>query len=123
MKAIALPMSRPDISEPLSEHLGKAKWLLVWREDGGHSFIRNEGLNGRWVAERLAQEGCTQLIAQRAGAGALEHLKAAQIRVYQADPGATAAELLALLLDGKLKEMTFPAPEHLPLGASCGKLH
>jgi len=126
MTTLAFALSHDRLEAPLAEHFGKCKWLAVLRPGAAPRFLRNEGLNGRWVAEALAAAGVTDVVAGHMGGGAFRHLAGAGLRVWQASPaGATAAELAARHLAGQLAPMTAPPPhEHGGEGhGGCGCGH
>jgi predicted Fe-Mo cluster-binding NifX family protein len=129
MTRLAFPLSHDRLDAPLSEHFGKCKWLGLAEAGAAPRFLRNEGLNGRWVAEALAAAGVTDVVAGHMGGGALAHLQTAGLRAWQASPaGATAAALAEAFAAGQLAPMTAPPPhEHGPDGpdghGGCGCQH
>lgn len=126
MARLGLPLSHDRLDAPLSEHFGKCKWLAVAEAGAPPRFLRNEGLNGRWVAEALAAAGVTDVVAGHLGGGAFRHLAEAGIRVWAADPAAaTAAGQAEAFAAGRLSPMPPPpAPEHGPGGhGGCGCGH
>lgn len=126
MTRLAFPLSQDRLDAPLSEHFGKCQWLGVLEPGAPPRFLRNEGLNGRWVAEALACVGVTDVVVGHLGGGAYRHLAEAGIRVWAASPvGATATELAAQFAAGALSPMAAPPPlDHGPGGhGSCGCSH
>lgn len=117
MAKIGMTLSRERLEDPLAQHFGKAKWLVVWDSAGGAQFIPNQGLNGRWVAETFAAAGCTLVVASHLGPGALAHLRAAGIRVLEGRPDAPALELARLAEAGELPDLLEAAPH--PSGSGC----
>ncbi len=115
MRTVALAMSHQDLDHAPSQHFGKAKWVLLVREGAEPRFLRNEGLNGRYVAELLAREGCTDVILLHAGEGALHHLKAANLRLWQALPELPARAQLERLSTNLLAPYQ-PPLQQLPRG-------
>ncbi len=108
---LAFPLSHDRLDAPLSEHFGKCKWLGVLEPGAPPRFLRNEGLNGRWVAEALACVGVTDVVVGHLGGGAFRHLAEAGLRVWAASPaGATAAELAERHAAGALAPMAAPPP-------------
>jgi predicted Fe-Mo cluster-binding NifX family protein len=119
MAKIGMTLSRDRLEDPLAQHFGKAKWLLVWDSAGGAQFIPNQGLNGRWVAETFAAAGCTLVVANHLGPGALVHLREAGIRVLEGAPDKAAVELARLADKGELPDLLGASPH--PAGSSgCG---
>lgn len=126
MPRLGLPLSHDRLDAPLSEHFGKCKWLGVHEAGQPPRFLRNEGLNGRWVAEGLAAAGVTDVVAGHLGGGAFRHLAEVGIRVWAADPAAaTAAAQAEAFAAGRLARMPAPAaPEQGPAGhGGCGCSH
>jgi predicted Fe-Mo cluster-binding NifX family protein len=118
---LGFALSHDRLDAPLSEHFGKARWLAVAEAGAPARFLRNEGLNGRWVAEALAAAGVTDVVAGHMGGGAFRHLVAAGLRVWQAAPeGATAAELAARFAAGAFAPMTSPPAHEHGSGSSGG---
>jgi len=94
MARLGFPLSHDRLDAPLSEHFGRCKWLGVVEAGAPPRFLRNEGLNGRWVAEALAAAGVTDVVAGHLGGGAHRHLAEVGIRVWAGEPAeATAARL------------------------------
>lgn len=122
MPRLALPLSHDRLDAPLSGHFGKCKWLAVVEPGQPARFLRNEGLNGRWVAEALAAAGVTDVVAGHLGAGAWRHLADAGIRCWAAAQAApTAAAQAEAFRAGALTPMAPPAPgEHGQGGCGCG---
>jgi predicted Fe-Mo cluster-binding NifX family protein len=126
MTRLAFPLSHDRLDAPLSEHFGKCKWLGVAEAGAAPRFIRNEGLNGRWVAEALAGAGVTDVVAGHLGGGAYRHLAEVGIRIWAGEPAeATVAQLTELFAAGKLAPMPSPPPpDHGPGGhGGCGCQH
>jgi len=121
MAKIGMTLSRESVEDPLAQHFGKAKWLLVWDSAGPARFIPNQGLNGRWVAEAFAAAGCSLVVASHLGSGALEHLRQAGIRVLEGAPEMPASELARRAEAGQLREL-LEAPPH-PSGSGCCGQH
>ena len=99
---IGMTLSRDDLDAQPAQHFGKAKWLLVLDGERGE-FVRNEGLNGRWVASAFASRGCTDIIADHLGPGAHAHVNEAGMRVWKGEPGQSARELAKALAEGRLQ--------------------
>jgi predicted Fe-Mo cluster-binding NifX family protein len=123
MTTVALPMSHDRLDAPLSDHFGKAKWLAVVDEAGQARFLRNEGLNGRWVAQALAAAGVTDVVAAHMGGGAFGHLGEAGLRAWAAAPGETAEAQLRAFREGRLARLEAPPPHGDHHGAGCGCGH
>jgi predicted Fe-Mo cluster-binding NifX family protein len=105
MARIGMTVSRPDPDAPLAGHFGKARWLLVVEAPDRFELLRNEGLDGRSVAEVFASHGCTDVIALRMGWGAYAHVTAAGMRVWEGDAGVTARVLAERLAHGALQPL------------------
>ncbi len=90
---------------PLAEHFGKAKWLLVVDGAGRCEFFRNEGLDGRSVAQAFAVRECTDVVVDRLGPGAYAHVRAAGMHVWKGLPGESARALARALEDGRLRPL------------------
>lgn len=125
MVRLALPVSRDRLDAPLSGHFGKCPWLAVVEAGAPPRFLRNEGLNGRWVAEALSAAGVTDVVAGHMGGGAFRHLEAAGLRAWQAEPtGATAAELVEASSAGRLARLAAPPDDGPGQGhGGCGCRH
>jgi len=126
MARLGFPLSHDRLDAPLSEHFGRCKWLGVVEAGAPPRFLRNEGLNGRWVAEALAAAGVTDVVAGHLGGGAHRHLAEVGIRVWAGEPAeATAARLAELFAAGTLAPMPAPPPAgHGPGGhGGCGCEH
>lgn len=101
---IGMTLSHADLDTPLAEHFGKAKWLAV--VDGERcELFRNAGLDGRSVAEDFARRGCTDVVADHLGPGAHAHVTAAGMRIWKAEPGASARALAKALEEGRLRPL------------------
>lgn len=105
MAKIGMPVSRMDHDAPAAEHFGKAKWLLVVEPPDRFEFVRNTGLDGRWVAEALAARGCTDVVARHMGPGAHAHVLAAGMRAWQADETVTGRHVAERLAAGALSPL------------------
>ena len=110
MSRIGMPLSLDRLDAPLSAHFGKAKWLAVLEAGAAPRFVRNEGLDGRWVAQALALAGVTDVVAGHMGGGAFGHLAAAGLRVWQGDATTPAGELARRCVAGELPPFEAPAP-------------
>lgn len=106
-----MPLTRDHLGARLAPHLGKARWLAVLDDDGRARMTRNVGLSGRWVVERFAAAGVTDVVAEHVGPGAWNALAQAGIRVWRGPPGVPASALASLLLDGRLELLPRPDPE------------
>ncbi len=115
---IGMTVSRDRLEFPIAGHFGKAKWLLVYEGSGQARFLPNTGLNGAFVADVLAAEGCTDVIALQLGPGAFNHLRAKGLRIWQAEEPEPPAALAKKLAAGELKELT-DAPPHGHAGGHC----
>ncbi len=100
---IGMTLSRADLDAPLAEHFGKAQWLLVVDQPGQCQLVRNEGLDGRSVAEAFASRGCTDVIALHLGPGAHARASAAGMRVWRGHAGVSARALARALEQGALR--------------------
>lgn len=128
MGRIGVMMSVDRAQGRMSQHFGKAKWFMVSdTENAIAEFVRNEGLNGRSVAEIAVRQGCTDVIVVDIGDGALEHLQSAHIRAWAAPGLVTGQEALQLFAHGQLSLVPAArAPERRGrrhgngVGRSCG---
>ena len=111
MAKVGLTLSRADMTAPVAEHFGKAKWLLVVESPERCTFSRNVGLNGRSVVEELASRGCTDLVARRMGPGAYARATPAGMRVWEAGEAVTARDAVDRLAARTLRPLA-PASEH-----------
>jgi predicted Fe-Mo cluster-binding NifX family protein len=109
---IGMTMSRTDLDAPPAEHFGKARWLLVAEDAVRCDFVRNEGLDGRSVAEVFAARGCTDVIVRNLGPGAYAHVTAAGIRVWHAEEGESARALVQSLREGRLRPLAPGEAKH-----------
>lgn len=123
MAKIGMTMSRNRVEEPIAQHFGKAKWLLVYDTEGPPRFIPNEGLNGHWVARQFAAAGVAAVVATHLGPGALAYLRAARIPVLAGSPSASAAALAKEAAEGKLQALSEAALEGGGHGHGCGCHH
>ncbi len=123
MPRLGLPLSHDRLDAPLSGHFGKCKWLAVVEAGQPPRFLRNEGLNGRWVAQALAAAGVTDVVAGHLGGGTWRHLAEAGIRAWAADPeGADAATLAEAFAAGRLAPLPEPPAGEAGHGG-CGCHH
>jgi predicted Fe-Mo cluster-binding NifX family protein len=118
MGKIAVAMSSESASAPLSEHFGKAEWIMLVDEQGVQSFMQNEGSNGRGTAEILLQNGCTDAIFTGIGGGALVTLKAAGIKGWAATKGVSGERALELFARHALRAVEVPIG-HKESGGGC----
>jgi predicted Fe-Mo cluster-binding NifX family protein len=118
MSKIALMTLLNREDSALSPHFGKAKWILVRdMEQGSSKFIQNHGLNGKTVVEELLREGCTDVICNEIGEGAVENLKRAQIHGWLAAADIPAPRLVEMLVAGSLQPVS-ATKQH---GEGCGQ--
>jgi predicted Fe-Mo cluster-binding NifX family protein len=102
---LALLLNRPD--SPLSPHFGMAKWIGIHETEAGRTeFVANVDLNGRATVDLLRQYGCTDVICQHIGEGALHLLQSSGIRVWLGTAGVPLNKLVEELLAGKLAPAT-----------------
>lgn len=100
---IGFTLLKEQKDSPLSQHFGKAKWLgILDSATGEMQFVRNTGLNGRFVADQFDEAGVTHAVFANIGAPALEHLKRYGIRAYRGDAGVPAPALAERLEAGTL---------------------
>ena len=100
-------------TSPLSQHFGKAKWVMVSdTETGASEFEQNHGLNGHAIVDVLVRHQCDDVIFAEIGPGALSHLQKAQIRGWFAPQNVPAPELLEKLRRGELRRAVEPSPGH-----------
>lgn len=76
-------VSRDSLDAPLASTFGKAKWLLLWDDEGRAEFRRNETLSGGSVAGAIAASGCRDVVAAHLGDKACAHLRALGIRPWK----------------------------------------
>ena len=100
---IGMTLSRDHLDAPLAEHFGKAKWLLVMDYPHRWEFVRNQGLDGRSVAEAFAARGCTDVIVRHLGPGAYSHVTAAGMKVWQGEGDQNVLALVDALRGGRLR--------------------
>ncbi len=100
---IGFTLLKDQKDSPLSGHFGKAKWLGIFDSSTGEmQFVRNTGLNGRFVADCFDEAGCTHAVFTNIGAPALEHLKRYGIRAYRGEPDVPAPALAERVENGEL---------------------
>lgn len=104
-----MPVSSIDPDAPPAERFGKAKWLLVVESADRFELVRNEGLDGRWVADALAKRGCTDVVARHMGPSAWAHVVAAGMRAWQADDLVNGRNVADRLAAGALNPLV-PGP-------------
>lgn len=121
MGKVAVMMSEAQADAPMSEHFGKAEWILmVEGAAGGPEFVANEAANGRGAAETLVAQGCTDAIFAGIGGGALGRLKAAGIKGWAAPKGISGMRALELFAQGGLREVEVPLGMGHEGGCCCG---
>jgi predicted Fe-Mo cluster-binding NifX family protein len=99
---IGLPLLKDSLDSPLSQHFGKAKWLLVYQSPERYQFLRNTGLSGHFVVQALVGAGCTDVVILHAGSGAWGHLQQGGVRTWLGEPGVPARDLVRRLEEGGL---------------------
>lgn len=114
-------MSCDQADGAMSLHFGKAKWVMVVDPASRTAeFARNEGLNGRSVADLLIRRGCTDVILVDIGDGALAGLQAANIRAWAVPGRVTGSEALGLFAEGKIPRVpAAPAAAGAGQGRGC----
>ncbi len=117
--SFGLPLLKDSLDSPLSQHFGKAKWLLVYEGAGRHRFVRNAGLSGRSVVQDLAAAGCTDVVILHAGDGAWGHLQRGGMRVWQGEADVPARELIRRAEEGSLARAAAPGAGDPPHGGHC----
>lgn len=116
---IGLPLLKDSLDSPLSQHFGKAKWLLIYEGEGRHRFVRNTGLSGHSVVQELASAGCTDVVILGAGAGAWGHLQQGGMRVWQGEADIPARELVRRAEEGALLRAEPPSAGDPGHGGHC----
>ena len=117
MSKIALLTSLDREDSILSDHFGKAKWIMIRdTEQGTSRFVQNEGLNGKSVVQHLIGEGCSAVLLREIGMGAFGHLKEANIRAWLAPQHVAVSDVLRMYGEGSLTEIVV-STEH---AGSCG---
>jgi predicted Fe-Mo cluster-binding NifX family protein len=103
MAKIGVMMSADRADEKMSSHFGKAEWIMVADTESGISeFVKNEALNGKGSVEIVIRMGCTDVILEDIGDGALGHLQAAHIRAWAAPATVAGNEALRFFREGQL---------------------
>ncbi|QQR91352.1 MAG: NifB/NifX family molybdenum-iron cluster-binding protein [Myxococcales bacterium] len=86
MPKIGIPVVKKEDKPRISEHFGKAKWVVLYdTELGSKAFFRNSGLNGKAVVEIMKTNQCTDAIFASIGQGATNHLHNAEIHGWYSD--------------------------------------
>lgn len=97
MSKVGIMMTADRAEQPMSEHFGKAEWMMVAdTESQAVEFIKNDGLNGKGAAEIAIRSGVSDLVFAEIGFGAFGHLKAAGILGWVAPGPITGAEALQM---------------------------
>jgi predicted Fe-Mo cluster-binding NifX family protein len=117
MSKIALMTLSNREDSALSDHFGKAKWILIRDMDSGDShFVENQSLSGNDVLQHLVREGCKDVLLREIGIGAFGHMKEADIRAWLAPENVPVSEILKKFAEGSLTQVLAPT-EH---AGSCG---
>jgi predicted Fe-Mo cluster-binding NifX family protein len=114
-KRIGLTLLHDSEDSPLSDHFGKAKWLGIYEPSTGEMrFVRNTGLNGRFVADAFDEAGCSHVVFTNIGEGALGHLGSYEILAVWGPAGIPAKSLVQDVESGRLPagKGTPHVPEH-----------
>lgn len=120
MGKVAVMMSAAQVGAPMSEHFGKAEWILMSAGAAdGPEFVANEAANGRGAAETIVEHDCTDAIFAGIGGGALGRLTAAGIHGWAAPKGISGARALELFAQKGLREVEVPVG-HESGGCCCG---
>ena len=122
MGKLAVMMSTDQPEGLMSSHFGKAEWIMLGDTAGGSAeFARNEGQNGRSVADLLIRQGCTDVILVDIGDGALRQLQAAKIGAWAAPGPVPGAEALRAFAEGRLAAVpaVSAASDHAKGGGCC----
>lgn len=107
MSRIAVMMSSNRPEDPMSEHFGKAPWMMFAESlncarDSILEFAKNDGMNGRSTAMLALVNGCSDVVLVEIGDGALRHLQAAKIRIWTVPAPVSGREALRLFAEGGL---------------------
>jgi len=103
--AVMMSVDRPDA--PLSDHFGKAEWIMITDAQGATpKFVKNEERNGRSVTGLLLNRKCTDVILHGIGEGPLRYLQAANIHVWFAPSSITSSKAVKLFAERKLPRVS-----------------
>jgi predicted Fe-Mo cluster-binding NifX family protein len=120
MGKIAVMISSGSANAPMSEHFGKAEWIMLAGDESGDvAFLPNDAANGKGAAGTIVAHQCTDAIFTGIGAGAVAHLEAAGIRGWAAPRGISGAEALALFRTGALPQVSAPVGHETGGGCCC----
>ena len=104
MSKVAVMMSENSLEGQMSSHFCKAEWVMIANTDSeSHVFLKNEGVQGKSVAELVASLECTDAIFSEIGNGALGHLKAANIGGWMAPRHITGLQALVMFQNRQLQ--------------------
>jgi len=106
MSKIGITVAQNSLNAPLALHFGKTKWILIYESAESFEFIRNEKLVGRNVVDLYQEAGCSDVIVNNIGSGAMRNLKAAGIQAWHGSLNIPARKLIATLKQGALKAAT-----------------
>lgn len=119
MSKVAVMMSENSLEGQMSSHFGKAEWVMIANTDSDiHVFLKNEGAQGKSVAELVASMECTDAIFSEIGNGAMGHLKAANIGGWMAPRHITGLQALKMFQNQQLQPVA-PADGHAGRGCCC----
>jgi predicted Fe-Mo cluster-binding NifX family protein len=122
MSKIGVMMQADHADEQMSSHFGKAEWILVVdTENRASAFVKNEALNGKSVVEIAIRQGCTDVIFTEIGIGALEHLRAANIRGWVAPERITGQQALQMFEQLALQPASASTKQGEVHGCCCAK--
>ena len=119
MSKVAVMMSENRLEGQMSSHFGKAEWVMIANTDSDAPiFLKNEGAQGKSVAELVASLECTDAIFSEIGNGAMGHLKAANIGGWMAPRHITGLQALTMF-QGKQLQPAAAADGHAGKGCCC----
>lgn len=105
---IAMPVKKKGETYLLSSAYGKAPFFLIYNlENNNFEIAKNEGLNGKYVADMLSSKNVKVVITNHIGAGAFNALQQKGIKAYFTEKKNTDfKEVIDEFKNGKLKEIT-----------------
>ncbi len=109
---IAITAQGQDLSSPLDQRFGRAKWLILADTDTGQFKANDNSVNlnaasgaGIQTAQNIASLGAEAVITGNTGPNAFRTLDAAGVKIFLSK-ALTVQEALDLFKEGKLQEIT-----------------
>jgi predicted Fe-Mo cluster-binding NifX family protein len=119
MSKVAVMMSENNVKAQMSEHFGKAEWVMVAdTECHAFDFLKNEAAGGKSIVEMIAGQNCTDAIFSEIGNGALGHLKAENVRGWVAPANISGQQALEMF-----EHLRLQAADSSSAHACCGSHH